>query len=976
MSGIEVDDPDAAAGVISSPADPSLYYYFYNKQYFRDNEDGNNSNYETAGGTIGGGSSSSDPTTTTTMTMTMMTMDPGWSLIVACCVACFLLYALLPCVVSLSSKYERSSYGSSSNKIKNNNINGRNNHRAASRFVGKKHKGALGEYGDSDEDEDEDYDDDERRMDHESTSSSSCGEDEEGRLPFSNIQKKEETSDVDSNMSPSSVGTENAAIITNDGSDDGCDLKISRNRSRGSNLGIERVESLIQLGYLEPTRSSFGPKRALADDDDTSSEVSISLYEQYAFQARIPSELPAPPPPTRSSSVMSRKLNVAPTLTSPLGVLQNTSALCNGGGDTVSYSVGGDGHFLCPMEPLPFDLEEGDDYNNEEEPPTIYIDTKTKPSTSRRSFAAIDATGAVYSNTEFFDWVCQSIVDACNKPLPSRSLRLLKQQQNCDLSRSTTESSYNQPVRMPLIVPLSMGNEYENSAHPASVDSSSEERETNPATDSWASFKYLEQQGHNMIRQASSSVAAAASSMLTGITKAQDGDLEDECTDQFSGIPSSLPCTGTAKSYYGRQESNSGVISENSESVLPPLDQDDVSFTDAIDHYRTNNPTPLKGKLMVTTKSDDQSVNSSDLLSDHTEIDVFCGPRAWWRPIIWKETMNRLIRISDFDDEMWALIRTAIPISTQALFTGSLQIIEVGLVGTYLGTGALTIFIVVGLLLWLPTTFVYGFAEALAKLIPETLEDDGEDPGHKRDEEQKRVASRRKAGQYFTTAIIFIIIGMIPIGAFWSYYTSATFEWLGMPTSLAGPAQSFAQIQVRIFQRNVSPNSPIFPILQFSFFFFFPFFIMDKYLQVISEFLTVLLYTSHLFLDLVGLSTYSTISGLFYSVGQTAGVVVPVVLRLNGTMVSIDAEKVILYVAMLRAFIAGTHFIAATLIVVLSRSLDRSYLRGIIDLPFKVRTHTKIVGKTDFLHCQLYPLHSHTGKPKLKFFLVSIFLPY
>eukprot|EP00529_Nitzschia_sp_RCC80_P003533 CAMPEP_0113455300 /NCGR_PEP_ID=MMETSP0014_2-20120614/8305_1 /TAXON_ID=2857 /ORGANISM="Nitzschia sp." /LENGTH=1125 /DNA_ID=CAMNT_0000346727 /DNA_START=534 /DNA_END=3911 /DNA_ORIENTATION=- /assembly_acc=CAM_ASM_000159 len=883
---------DGGGGETSPPMDPSLYYYFYNNnnnnQYFLDNTN--------EGGGGGTGINSDPMMTMTTMTMTM---DPGWSLIVACCVACFLLYALLPCVVSLSSKYERSNNGNNNN---NNNSykNGRNSHRRAR----KKDQQAIDEYDVNDDD-----DDDERRMDHESTSSSSCGEEESGSQYVSNIGK-EMTSDDDSHSSPSSDSTEKAAIITTDGSDDDRDMKISRSRNKGKNLGIERVESLIQLGYLEPTRSSFGAKRALADDDGTSSEVSISLYEQYAFKARIPSELPAPPPPTRSSSVRSRKPDLAPTLMSPLDVLQNTNALCNGGGDAISYSGGG-GQFLCPMEPLPFDLEEGDE--DEEEPPTIYINTKNKTSTSGRSFASIDATGTVYSNTEFVDWMCQSILDACNKPLPSRSVRLLKQQQqqqqqqqqNCDLSQSTTEASYGQPARTPLIVPLSMGNDYDSSVRSASIDHSSEKQKFNPTTDSWGSFKHLEQQGHSMIRRASSSMAIAAASMLKGITSAQEVNLADGNTDQLPDIPCSSSYNDTKKPYYSRQESNSGDISENSESVLPPLDQDDVSFTDAIDHYRTNNPTALKAKSMMMAKTDDQSMTSTDVLPDQAEIDVFCGPRAWWRPIIWKQTMDRLIHISDFDDEMWALIRTTIPLSTQALFTGGLQIIEVGLVGTYLGTGALTIFVVVGLLLWLPTTFVYGFAESIAKLIPETLEDDleykdeDEDIGHKRDEEQIRIASRRKAGQYFTTATMLITVGMIPIGVFWSYYTSATFEWLGMPTSLAGSAQSFAQI------------------------------------QVISEFLTVLLYTFHLFLDLVGLSTYSSISGLLYGVGQTAGVVVPVVLRLNGTMATIDAEEVIIYIAMLRAFIAVMHLITTTLIVVFSRLLDRSYLRGIFTMPLK-----------------------------------------
>ena len=38
---------------------------------------------------------------------TETTLDPGWSFLVAAIVACFLLFATLPCLVSLGSRYER-----------------------------------------------------------------------------------------------------------------------------------------------------------------------------------------------------------------------------------------------------------------------------------------------------------------------------------------------------------------------------------------------------------------------------------------------------------------------------------------------------------------------------------------------------------------------------------------------------------------------------------------------------------------------------------------------------------------------------------------------------------------------------------------------------------------------------------------------------------------------------------------------------
>lgn len=100
------------------------------------------------------------------------------------------------------------------------------------------------------------------------------------------------------------------------------------------------------------------------------------------------------------------------------------------------------------------------------------------------------------------------------------------------------------------------------------------------------------------------------------------------------------------------------------------------------------------------------------------------------------------------------------------------------------------------------------------------------------------------------------------------------------------------------------------------------------------------MYTFHLFLDLVGLSTYSSVSSILYSVGQTVGVVIPIVLMTVGSDVmnlrSTSDENILIYIVMSRTFIAALHLVTSMIVVSCSTWLERGYIRGIFDLPMKV----------------------------------------
>jgi hypothetical protein len=289
------------------------------------------------------------------------------------------------------------------------------------------------------------------------------------------------------------------------------------------------------------------------------------------------------------------------------------------------------------------------------------------------------------------------------------------------------------------------------------------------------------------------------------------------------------------------------------------LHHDDVSFTEAIDRYR---------------KTMDHPMDSPCGGGKPFEVDLLYGEYAWWKPTVIKGGLDKIIDASEVDDEMVELIRTAIPYSIQGFFTGFFNLLDVALIGYLVGTEEACIFVVVSLLTWLPTTFMYGFFEALARLVPGTVEDEND----------------IRRGSYVNASVALFTVGMVPVGVLWSYVTEQTFLWLGFDAGSAELAQQYA------------------------------------YIQVVLEWVTGVGYCLHLFLDVIGHERYSTYLNLAFGVGQTLGVVVQ----------SLAGQNSLIYVGLCRTVFACSHVLASSFFAICCGWLDE-YTNGIVDMPFRVR---------------------------------------
>jgi hypothetical protein len=296
-----------------------------------------------------------------------------------------------------------------------------------------------------------------------------------------------------------------------------------------------------------------------------------------------------------------------------------------------------------------------------------------------------------------------------------------------------------------------------------------------------------------------------------------------------------------------------------SKTFLSRMHHDDVSFTEAIDNYTSP---PVRFPRMD---------NPQDELG---EIDIFCGDRAWWKPTMIRSTWNKLVHISDVDDEMMALLQSAIPASAQGLLHGLFNLLDVSLIGYLVGTQEASVFVLVSMLTWLPTTLTYGSFEALAKLIPHTMDH----------------GNRKVAGLYLFIAMASFTFAMISFGLFWTFNMQMIFLRIGFDENAASLAAKYASVQTTI------------------------------------DWISGIGYCLHLLLDVTGHERFSTCSNLIFGLGQNSAVVFQALL---GT-------KSLLYVGLCRALFAAVHVLATIFLAVWWGYLD-DYNICIAATPFQVR---------------------------------------
>ncbi|KAG7368667.1 MATE efflux family protein [Nitzschia inconspicua] len=186
-------------------------------------------------------------------------------------------------------------------------------------------------------------------------------------------------------------------------------------------------------------------------------------------------------------------------------------------------------------------------------------------------------------------------------------------------------------------------------------------------------------------------------------------------------------------------------------SILSKLDVDDISVHDAVDAKDVG--------ALVTMKNDGPPDNTL-LRSDGSS----------------GLTWTRMLQIADWDKEMKKFIALAIPFSVQGLFEELLDIVNIAIIGHFIGVREANAFVVVSVMVEVTTTLTTGFAECIGVLVPHA---DG-------------AGNDLLVGRYLQLGIIFYTIMTIPGVIIWGLFTEDVVLWFGFDEATAAIGQDYA----------------------------------------------------------------------------------------------------------------------------------------------------------------------------------------
>lgn len=270
-----------------------------------------------------------------------------------------------------------------------------------------------------------------------------------------------------------------------------------------------------------------------------------------------------------------------------------------------------------------------------------------------------------------------------------------------------------------------------------------------------------------------------------------------------------------------------------SHSVLGKLSQDEVSIRDAVDAKEYDNTKPPE--------------NFKDRLCN------------FW---------DGILMVAEWDYESKRICKLGGPFIIQALVEGISEAVRVAIIGHFIGTRALSAYVVVDLMIGLTTGFLGGFQDALTTVCSQAV----------------GVGNRTLAGQYIQIATIVYTVLYIPIFLFWMLFIGDTMTWLGFDENTREIAEDFAML-----------------------------FMFAEFLEGIDN-------SSHSLLDVIGRENYSTV---FSFLQEVTGVALTAVVAIKSD------TRTLQWVGLVMIAESAIGLIVNTMIIVWNGWFDR-FLGGLV----------------------------------------------
>lgn len=209
-----------------------------------------------------------------------------------------------------------------------------------------------------------------------------------------------------------------------------------------------------------------------------------------------------------------------------------------------------------------------------------------------------------------------------------------------------------------------------------------------------------------------------------------------------------------------RNRRGSSFSSAESGSILPFL-VDDISPNDAADAGDPGRQNPFEN-------------------GESTEVTVFCGPDALWKPLTLIKAIDEVADIANPDGELKRILGLSLPLTLGAISDSVFQAVVVAVISQSIGTDSTAAFVLVSMFLGLSDDLVGAIADAESTLCSHALS----------------VGDMHMTGQYVQLAISFHLIVFGAMMAVWVLFIDTVVEWLVASPEIAGIALSYTKIAV------------------------------------------------------------------------------------------------------------------------------------------------------------------------------------
>eukprot|EP00934_Nitzschia_sp_Nitz4_P007002 Nitzschia sp. Nitz4//scaffold305_size22082//6383//10884//NITZ4_008581-RA/size22082-processed-gene-0.1-mRNA-1//1//CDS//3329547086//6992//frame0 len=192
-------------------------------------------------------------------------------------------------------------------------------------------------------------------------------------------------------------------------------------------------------------------------------------------------------------------------------------------------------------------------------------------------------------------------------------------------------------------------------------------------------------------------------------------------------------------------------------------------------------PSPFNPEAPYVHAHDERSIDSTPSQSDtsreisHNGLEINAVPGDDQRDEEAQRLVDQLLEIADWDGETKALVKLFVPYTLQAGVTAIFSMIDIAILGHFLGVGSANAFVMVETLKGFTGTINYGFSTAIGTLAPQA---DG-------------AGNDTLVGRYLQLSIIFNTIFSLPGAILWAFITYDTMLWFGYDHETAKLAQRY-----------------------------------------------------------------------------------------------------------------------------------------------------------------------------------------